>query len=93
MGKPTSFEVSLTQYIGQWRRTRRTETSKEPQEKKSTEIPKVAASEMGPACTTKPEIQQNGMESPAIEGDSPVCEVSLAGLSVRQVGRDTWNPV
>ena len=29
------------------RRTRRTETSKYPQEKKSTEIPKVAASEMG----------------------------------------------
>ena len=48
---------------------------------------------MGPACTTKPVIQQNGMESPAIEGDSPVCEGSLAGLSVRQVGRDTWNPV
>ena len=29
--------------------TRRTETSKYPEEKKSTEIPKVAASEMGAA--------------------------------------------
>ena len=48
MGKPTQFTgYPCTEYIGVRRRTRRTETSKYPQEKKSTEIPKVAASEMG----------------------------------------------
>ena len=39
----------LTEYIGLERRTRGTETSKYPEEKKSTEIPPVAASERGPA--------------------------------------------
>ena len=33
------------------------------------------------------------MESPAIEGDSPVYENPIMVLSIRQVGRDTWNPV
>ena len=41
--------LSHTEYIGVWKRTRRTETSKYPEEKKSTEIPLVAASERGPA--------------------------------------------
>ena len=51
MGKPTchKMQVSLTEYIGLERRTRGTETSKYPEEKKSTEIPLVAASERGPA--------------------------------------------
>ena len=39
----------LAEYIGFERRTRGTETSKYPKEKKSTEIPLVAASETGPA--------------------------------------------
>ena len=39
----------LAEYIGFERRTRGTETSKYPEEKKSTEIPSVAASERGPA--------------------------------------------
>ena len=39
------YRVSGTEYIGAWRRTRRTETSKYPEEKKSTEISLVAASE------------------------------------------------
>ena len=39
----------FTEYIGLERRTRGTETSKYPEEKKSTEIPRVAASEIGPA--------------------------------------------
>ena len=41
--------LSVTEYIGHWRRTRGTETSKYPEEKKSTEIPLVAASERGAA--------------------------------------------
>ena len=46
---PTQVGYSLTEYIGFGRRTRGTETSKYPEEKKSTEIPPVAASERGPA--------------------------------------------
>ena len=38
-----------TEYIGSRRRTRGTETSQYPQEKKSTEIPQVVASERGRA--------------------------------------------
>jgi hypothetical protein len=48
-GNPPLIEVSHTEYIGVWKRTWRTETSKYPEEKKSTEIPKVAASEIGRA--------------------------------------------
>ena len=50
MGKPTHIsEYSLPEYIGFGKRTRRTETSKYPEEKKSIEIPLVAASERGVA--------------------------------------------
>jgi hypothetical protein len=50
MGKPTdASQYPLTEYIGLGRRTRGTETSKYLQEKKSTEIPSVAASERGRA--------------------------------------------
>ena len=38
---------SMAEYIGHERATRGTETSKYPEEKKTTVIPKVAASEMG----------------------------------------------
>ena len=49
MGKPTAQAVSLSEYIGQRGETRGTETSKYPEEKKSTEIPLVAVSERGTA--------------------------------------------
>jgi hypothetical protein len=49
MGKPTSQEVSASESIGCEKRTRGTETSKYPEEKKSTEIPLVVASERGAA--------------------------------------------
>jgi hypothetical protein len=45
-GKTRYFE---TEYIGFKGRTRGTETSKYPEERKSTETPPVAASERGPA--------------------------------------------
>ncbi len=41
----------MAEYIGHERATRGTETSKYPEEKKTTVIPKVAASEMGGAQT------------------------------------------
>ena len=48
MGKPTHIsEYPVTEFIGNRRRTRGTETSKYPEEKKSIEIPLVAASERG----------------------------------------------
>ncbi len=51
--------------------TRRTETSKYPEEKKSIEIPLVVASERGKG--QRPIMNnQNSLESLTIEGDSPV---------------------
>jgi hypothetical protein len=48
MGKPTQHKLGIyDEYIVIARRTGRTETSKYPEEKKSTEIPSVAASERG----------------------------------------------
>ena len=47
---PSVSWVSHTEYIGVRRRTWGTETSKYPEEKKSIEIPLVAASERGSAC-------------------------------------------
>jgi hypothetical protein len=50
MGKPTgTSQYPLTEYIGLGKRTRGTETSQYLQEKKSTEIPLVVASERGRA--------------------------------------------
>ena len=46
-------QVLITEYIGYAERTRGTETSKYPEEKKSTEIPLVAASERGSALKLK----------------------------------------
>ena len=51
--------LSRTEYIGVWRRTRGTETSKYPEEKKSNEIPLVAASERGLAEQYKL-VEQSG---------------------------------
>ena len=50
MGKPTRRKAGIIKWIHSlMRRTGRTETSKYPEEKKSTEIPLVAASERGVA--------------------------------------------
>ena len=53
MGKPGwgHAQSSRTEFIGAWKRTRGTETSKYPEESKSTETPLVAASERGIAQT------------------------------------------
>ncbi len=51
MGKPTASAVSVPESIGCRGDTRGTETSKYPEEKKSTEIPSVVASERGPASS------------------------------------------
>ena len=63
--------VSHTEYIGVWRRTRGTETSKYPKEKKSIEIPAVAASDPGVALK-RFMSEWKPLESGAIQGDSPV---------------------
>ena len=46
MGQPGTLKACHL-VINDEKRTRRTETSKYPEEKKSTEIPRVVASEMG----------------------------------------------
>src|SRR5690606_30129642 len=55
MGKPGRRHglSSPAEYIGRWRRTEGTETSKYLQEKKSTETPLVVASECGLAQTCR----------------------------------------
>jgi hypothetical protein len=61
------------------KRTRGTETSQYLEEKTSTEIPLVVASERGPGqCLSL--NKQNSLERLAIAGDSPVCECEETGL-------------
>ena len=88
MGQPGSSNVEslLSEYIGQLERTQGTETSKYLQEEKSTEIPGVAASEMGRAqtigfrvygvvgCVIKGigSIAERIWKGTATEGESPV---------------------
>ena len=64
------------------RRTGGTETSKYPVEKKSTEIPKVAASEIGLALKLYM-CQVNILERMAIKGDSPVTDSTHSVKSSR----------
>ena len=86
MGKPTltiSFRSTFgsagkrwigyhqTEYIGLVKRTRGTETSQYPEEKTSTEIPLVVASERGPGQWLLQE-KPNNLERLAAVGDSPV---------------------
>ena len=51
MGEPTASAVPFNEYIVEQEQTKGTETSKYLEEKKSTEIPKVVASEIGIAQT------------------------------------------
>src|ERR1700709_2910757 len=62
------------------RRTRGTETSQYLEEKTSTEIPLVVASERGTGQWPTGR-KQNGLESPAIAGDSPVCVIACRSSS------------
>lgn len=72
------------------RRTWGTETSKYPEEKKSTEIPPVAASERGTAQNLNQFVQQwKPLESGAIQGDSPVHEAALIVSSMSRAGHVT----
>ena len=80
MGKPTAHNgaVSISEYIGNGRQTRGTETSKYPEEEKETSIPQVAASETGRAQTKRlaswgcrtlnTELQRNGVGEAAWKG-------------------------
>ncbi len=72
-------EYYLSEYIALVKRTRGTETSQYLEEKTSTEIPLVVASERGPGQCLKFN-KQNGLERPAIAGDSPVCESETSGF-------------
>jgi hypothetical protein len=80
MGKPTLNGVSWAEYIGSRRRTRGTETSQYLEEKTSTEIPRVVASESGAGqrlSIRKP----NRLENLARMGESPVGVVDAGYLS------------
>ena len=81
-----------------------TETSKYPEEEKSTEIPRVVASESGRGQTNGSntvgvrtahainEVYLNGVGKPTIEGESPVRETRSC-VAVSRVLSGTWNPV
>ena len=71
-------DITLLNKIGLVKRTRGTETSQYPEEKTSTEIPLVVASERGPGQWPLV-YNRNGLERPAIAGDSPV---RVKGLGV-----------
>jgi hypothetical protein len=94
MGKPTftiSSDGHANGYGERWigitelnkidlvKRTRGTETSQYLEEKTSTEIPLVVASERGPGQRLF-FSKQNSLERLAIVGDSPVCECDGGGL-------------
>ena len=85
--------VSCTEYIGAEKRTQGTETSKYLEEKKSTEISLVVASDREGACDVESlEPKKDDLERSAEEGDSPVIRRGPSA-SIREVGRDTRNPV
>ena len=71
MGEPGPQGSLSQEYILQKERTQGTETSKYLQERKSTETPKVVASEIGPADGFVVK-NQNNLERLTREGDSPV---------------------
>jgi hypothetical protein len=80
MGEPTARNgvVSISEYIGNGRQTRGTETSKYPEEEKEKSIPQVAASETGRAQTKRlaswgcrtlnMELQRNGVDEAVWKG-------------------------
>ena len=88
---PFSGAPPPREHMARRRGTGGSETSQYPEEKKSTEIPQVAASERGEAQTgglaprgrgtsAKPwRAQRRPLESGAIEGDSPVRETPVPG--------------
>ena len=101
-------DLSLyTESIGVWSETQGTEPSKYLEEKKSTEIPKVAASEMGRSpnqylygtgvvghTISILEIRRKVLGKPAKEGESPVFENRRYGsvyLSTAGHEKPCWN--
>ncbi len=71
MGKPTPQGVSCTEYIGVRGKPGGTETSQYLEEKTSTEIPRVVASESGAGQWPTKE-KPSSLERLAEVGDSPV---------------------
>ena len=69
MGKPARghARASQAEHIGLRKATGGTETSKYPEEEKSTEIPGVAASETGPAQTGE-RLERKGVAPPGLRG-------------------------
>ena len=75
LGQALVWKSSHAEYIGMEKRTRGTETSQYPEEKTSTEIPLVVASERGPGQWFWMR-QQKRLERRAVAGDSPVCDIN-----------------
>jgi hypothetical protein len=74
LGSGLVGRLSYDEYIVIEKRTQGTETSQYLEEKTSTEIPLVVASERGPGQWPM-RRQQKCLERHALAGDSPVCEI------------------
>ena len=85
MGKPEELDSSSrAEHIGAEKPTRGSETSQYPEEKKSKEIPLVAASERGPGQTR--EIRLSGVVGPPYMGPTRIAETLWKGLRNRVIG-------
>ena len=84
MGEPSRGNALLpaAEYIGGQEATGGTETSKYPEEKKSTEIPGVAASETGPAQTGA----RAGVSAPVLLGGATEGRIPRPLLQTSHLG-------
>src|SRR3954467_4045175 len=91
MGKPgTGNAVSArAEYIGAWQASEGTETSQYLEERKSTETPRVVASERGSAQTWP--VQARTRCRPGVVGHSVQAVRGLAAVTKFSDRRSAWN--
>src|SRR5438105_7218229 len=91
MGKPSAGNAALlpAEYIGGAEASRGTETSQYPEERKSTETPRVVASERGSAQTWQ--VQAGTRCLPGVVGRLIQVVPDLAEVRKPSVSRSLWN--
>src|SRR4051794_38107291 len=91
MGKPSAVSTALppAEYIGGLEASRGTETSQYPEERKSTETPRVVASERGSAQTGQ--VQARTRCLPGVVGHPFRAVRGSAGVTKPVDSRSAWN--
>src|SRR3954471_2424772 len=91
MGKPSAVNTALppAEYIGGLEASRGTETSQYPEERKSTETPRVVASERGSAQTRQVQARRRCL--PGVVGRSALGLRPRAGVRKPCASRSVWN--